>query len=96
MLGYSFRPRNARFLARGLGGQRIEIPVMTPNVPSDPMNNCLRSYPIVTFVSRGLDRYYPSSVHSVLRGLSRQEERLAVRAPFHADFHIARVEDHQH
>ena len=43
MLGYSFNPRNARFLARGLGGQSIETPVMTPNVPSDPINSCLRS-----------------------------------------------------
>ena len=29
----------------GLGGSNIAISVMTPKVPSDPMNNCFKSYP---------------------------------------------------
>lgn len=29
----------------GLGGSNRAISVMTPKVPSDPMNNCFKSYP---------------------------------------------------
>ena len=36
-------PRKATFTALGLGGHTMDTAVMTPRVPSDPMNICFRS-----------------------------------------------------
>lgn len=36
-------PRKATFTALGLGGHKMDTAVMTPSVPSDPMNSCFRS-----------------------------------------------------
>jgi len=40
------KARRTLLVAWGAGGVRMETPVMIPNVPSDPMKSCFKSYPI--------------------------------------------------
>jgi hypothetical protein len=42
-------------LTLGLRGVRIETPVMIPRDPSDPMNSCFKSYPVLSL--RKVDRF---------------------------------------
>lgn len=44
-------PRKTTLTDFGFRGQRMETAVMTPKVPSEPMNSCLRSYPVLSFRS---------------------------------------------
>lgn len=44
-------PKNATLTAFGLRGQRTETADTTPRVPSEPMNSCLRSYPVLSLRS---------------------------------------------
>lgn len=46
----SHLPRKATLTALAFRGHRMVTAVMTPNVPSDPMNSCLRSYPVLSFL----------------------------------------------
>ena len=39
----------------GLVGQDIETLVTRPRVPSDPMNRCFRSYPVLSFFMLKID-----------------------------------------
>ena len=41
----------------GLVGQDIETLVTRPRVPSDPMNRCFRSYPVLSFFMLKIDRW---------------------------------------
>ena len=45
----SFIETNAVFSLLGLGRSRRTAFVITPKVPSPPINNCLRSYPVLFF-----------------------------------------------
>lgn len=42
---YDGTEKTATFIALGRRGQRIEMAVIMPMVPSDPMNSCFRSKP---------------------------------------------------
>lgn len=43
------QPMNATLMEFGRGGVRMETAVTTPSVPSEPINNCFKSYPIDIF-----------------------------------------------
>ena len=43
-------PRNATLTASGFWGHSIDALVIIPSVPSEPINNCLRSYPVLSFL----------------------------------------------
>ena len=38
-------------IVRGFGNSLSTAAVMMPSVPSDPMNRCFRSYPVLSFLS---------------------------------------------
>lgn len=42
------QPTIANCFDFGRGGQRIAVSVMTPRVPSAPINRCLMSYPVLS------------------------------------------------
>lgn len=44
-------PKKTTLTDLGFCGQRMDTAVITPKVPSDPMNSCLRSYPVLSFRS---------------------------------------------